>query len=329
MPRSPDPNRRAALRALAATLLPGSALGGAGCALPAPLLRIGTQVWPGYEMLYLARELGMTPPPLRLVEFASATDVLAALDTGSIEGAALTLDEALQARAEGCDLRVVAVLDVSHGADVLLLRRGLEPATPLRGLRIGLESSASALLLLDAALGEAGLLPGEVRPLRLPPEEQAAALAAGRVDAVVSFEPHASRMRAQGAVPVFDSSRMGEHIVDVLAVRADVLDREPAGVRALVSVHFQGLAAFEADRRASAAAMRPRLQLSDEELLRAYAGLKLPGVRANRAWLAGAPSRLDAQAAWLGAWMLGRGLIAQAPPAVPLADARFLPREIA
>lgn len=328
MSRLPEFHRRAALRALAAALLPAGVLG-SGCAAPAPLLRIGTQVWPGYELLYLARELGMTPRPLRLVEFPSAQDVLDALKTGSLEGAGLTLDEVLQARAEGCDLRVVAVLDVSHGADVLLLRRGLEPATPLRGLRVGLEASASALLLLEAALAEAGLVPGDVRTLRLSSDEQVAALAAGRIDAVASFEPFASRMRAQGAVPVFDSSRMGERIVDVLAVRADVLDRQPAGVRALVSVHFQGLAAFEADRRAAAAAMRPRLQLSDAELLRTYDGLRLPGARENRAWLAGTPSRLEALAAELGAWMRERGLLEPGRPATPLADARFLPKEIA
>ncbi len=94
---------------------------------PRPPLRIATNVWPGYEPLYLARELGyFDPRTVRLVEMGSSTEVLHELRNGTIDGAALTLDEALSAVAEGLPLVVVLVMDISAGADALVARPGLE-----------------------------------------------------------------------------------------------------------------------------------------------------------------------------------------------------------
>ena len=38
---------------------------------PEPILRVGTNVWPGYEPLYLARDLGYLDESIRLVEYSS------------------------------------------------------------------------------------------------------------------------------------------------------------------------------------------------------------------------------------------------------------------
>ncbi|MGB5468727.1 MAG: nitrate/sulfonate/bicarbonate ABC transporter, partial [Sedimenticolaceae bacterium] len=76
------------LLAVAALLLP--AIGQA-----AQPLRIGTNVWPGYEPLYLAaeRENWKSKLDIRMVEYPSATEVIRAFRNRALEGAALTLDE--------------------------------------------------------------------------------------------------------------------------------------------------------------------------------------------------------------------------------------------
>ncbi|WP_089415559.1 type 2 periplasmic-binding domain-containing protein [Vitreoscilla filiformis] len=114
-------------------------------------LRIGAHPWPGYELLYLARQRGqLDPQQVRLIEFPSASASLRALAVRSIEGAALTLDEVLLARSRGIDLTVVAVLNESRGADVVLVQPGLQAPGALHGKRIGVESSATGALMLDA-----------------------------------------------------------------------------------------------------------------------------------------------------------------------------------
>ena len=53
---------------------------------PTALVRIGTNVWPGYEPLYLARELGYYKDlNVRLVEYPSASEVIRAFKNKNLE----------------------------------------------------------------------------------------------------------------------------------------------------------------------------------------------------------------------------------------------------
>lgn len=61
----------------------------AGCSAPTPPLRVGSLVFPGYELVFLARESGWLDPALvRLIEMRSNTDALRALASGQLEAAA-------------------------------------------------------------------------------------------------------------------------------------------------------------------------------------------------------------------------------------------------
>ena len=65
-----------------------------------PLLRLAAHPWPGYEFVYLARDLGMLDPNLvRLIETPAATANIRALGSQVIEASSLTLDEVLTTRA--------------------------------------------------------------------------------------------------------------------------------------------------------------------------------------------------------------------------------------
>ncbi|MBF0266109.1 MAG: hypothetical protein HQL46_12645, partial [Gammaproteobacteria bacterium] len=83
-----------------------------------PFLRVGTNLWPGYETLYLAQNKSFyNTDKIRLVELPSATEVMHAFRSKNIEVAALTLDEAMSLADTGLDIKVFLVMDISHGAD--------------------------------------------------------------------------------------------------------------------------------------------------------------------------------------------------------------------
>ncbi len=146
------------------TFAAAAALG--GCSFGEPLLRLGAQPWPGYELLYLAREKGwLDGDAIRLVEMPSASDSIQALFAGALEGAALTLDEVLSVSAAGLSLKVVAVLDVSLGADVLLAQPRFRTLAELKGRRVGVENSATGALMLEGALAAAQLSLREIVPV--------------------------------------------------------------------------------------------------------------------------------------------------------------------
>lgn len=299
-----------------------------GCRSPEPMLRVASNVWPGYETLYLARALGRYDERrIRLVEMPSTTDVLRALSADLIEGAALTLDEMLGALDAGLDLVAVLVFDVSHGADVLMARSDIADLAGLAGRRIGVEQTAVGALMLDAALRTAGLAQTDVRPVYLTVDRQRAAFESGSVDAVVTFDPVAGVLARQGARRLFDSSRIPGAIVDVLAMRRGVLPHQPQALRALLDGHFHALSRLRLAPTEMAPLMAPRLRQAPAEVLESLQRIQQPDLAANRIWLGGSAPQLQRSADALQRVMLHAGLLGQPLALNHLCDPAWLPQQ--
>lgn len=277
--------RTSSRRSCALALLGALSLGLA-CARPERPLRVGANVWPGYEPLYLAGELGhYRGRSIQLFSFSSATEVIRAYRNGLIDVAALTADEALLASRGREGDRIVLVCDFSAGADALVARPQIGSLAELRGKRVGVETTAVGAYLLARGLERGGLATSEVQVVSLPRDEQPAAMATGTVDAVVTFEPHRSRILATGARQLFDSSQIPGEIVDLLLARPGLDPSQERALAALVAGWFQALAQLQASPEAAATFMARREAVSREEFLRSLRGLALPDRRANLALL--------------------------------------------
>ena len=262
-------------------------LGVSACQPPLPVLRVGAIPFAGYGFLFLAHDLGLLAPHrVQMKELRSSTDVLRALASGRLEAAALTLDEVLTGLQGGIPLTVVAVLDQSAGADVVMARPPIQRAADLRGRRIGVESSAVGAFMMAALLDAAALRAQDVQLVQVALPDSATAYRQGRADAVVTAEPWASQLEAEGAQRVFDSRAIPGRIVDVLAVRTELLATQAAQVRVLVDSHFDALARYQKDRAPLAPLLAPVLQLPADQVDQAFRGLDLPSRQANQALMA-------------------------------------------
>jgi NitT/TauT family transport system substrate-binding protein len=298
-----------------------------GCTATAePGLRIATNPWIGYELLYLSRELGqLENTGVRLVELLSNTDSVQALAAGTVDGAGLTLDEALAARAAGLDLKIVLVFDFSAGADVLMARSGINQLAELKGKRIGVEQTGVGALMLDAALQRAGLVAADVRVIGLTVDQHLAAFQNGQVDALVTFEPIAGQVAAAGGQPLFDSRAIPGSIVDVLALSSKALQANPQTARQLLERYFQALAYLRQNPADAAQRMAPRLGLTPAAVQTGYQKLVLPDLAENRRLLGGTPSPLETSAATLATLMLREKLLAREVGVTNFIDASYLP----
>lgn len=313
--------RRAALRT-AATWALGGAL--AGCAEPVPPLRVGSIVFPGYELPFLAREKGwLDEREVRLVEMLSNTDTLRALAAGQLEAAMLTLDEMLSARADGVNLRAVLILDVSHGADVVLARPPLT-LRELAGRRVAVEDSAGGAIMLSALLAAAGLPIEQVRKVSFTLDRSVDHYRQQQADFIITVEPWASQLERQGARRVFDSTRIPGRIVDVLAVRADAAQRQASAVRHLVAAHFRAQEYWLRDPEQAATLMAARLQMGAGDVPQAFRGLQLLDVQDNRAWMR-PDGRLAATLQDLQRAMLHDALLQRIAGVADIADPAYLP----
>ena len=318
-PRPPAPRRRRLLCVLGAA---GASAWLGACEAPPSPLRLGAQVFPGYELLYLARELGQLDPALvRLVDMPSASPTQRALGARALPAASLTLDEVRAARDLGLPLAVVLVFNVSMGADVLLAQPDVATLQGLRGRRVGVEATAVGALMLDAALHAAGLPLDAVRVVPLAADEHERAFLAGRVEALVTYDPMRQRLLAIGARPLFSSRDSPGLVMDVLAVHRERLGVQRPAVAAAVRAHLAGRQAFVAEPAAHAARLAPRLGLPVAGVPAAFAGLELPDRVRNQALLA---TGVPAAASRLHAVMRRSGLVQGAFEASGLVDASFV-----
>jgi len=280
------------------------------CQPPPSTLRIGTNVWQGYEPLYLARDQGYYgDSQIRLVEYTSATQLLQAFRNGAIDGATLTLDEALQLAQYGGDFGIVLVLDFSHGADALLARADIDSLAGLRGKRVGMENTALGTYMLTRALQKAGLSTQDVTPVTVRVDEHERAYRDGRVDALVSFEPARSRLRALGAIELFNSSEIPNEVMDVLVLRRSSMEKNPVQVHDLLQGWFRSLDSIVSDASGTARKMAPRLGISPEQVIATFLEIKLADQESNRVMLTADPPRLPEIAGNLQQIMLGNQLL--------------------
>lgn len=299
-----------------------------GCEQARAPFRVGTNIWIGYESLYVAEHKGyFADKPIRLVTMHNATEIQQALRSGVLEAAALTLDETLNLLQEGVDIRVVLVMDSSHGADVLMATPEIATLADLRGKRIGVESTAVGAVMLQGALEAGGLTPADVQVIDMGIQQHIAAYLEGRVDAVVSFEPVRSELLKSGAKVLFDSSDIPDRVIDVLVTTGDVAKRHGDALEALVAGHFRALEDYRSSPIDTAVIMKRRQGMSPEEIVESYKGLRIPDLAENRRYLSAPSPVIEESAGHLARLMYEHRLLQREPDPKGIADDRFLPRK--
>jgi NitT/TauT family transport system substrate-binding protein len=256
-------------------------------------MRIGTNVWPGYEPLYLAREMGeYAGNELRLVELPNASEVIRAYRNGVLDAAAVTMDEALLLVQYHPDFSILLIMDYSHGGDVILARPPIDSLEKIRGKRIGFENTALGSYVISRALEIAGIGREEITVVPVFVDEQERAYDEQRVDAVVTFEPVRTKLLAKGAIQIFDSRSIPKEIVDILIVRNSFLEQQPQSVRQLLKGWFAALDKLSAMPDEAHGIIARRLAITRQETKDSYRGLLLPGLAENKAMLFGSPPPL-------------------------------------
>jgi len=277
---------------------------------PQAPLRIGTSVWPGYEPLHLASEMGyFDKMPIKLVEYTSASEVIRAFRNGAIDGALLTLDEVILLAETGLDVKAVLVLDVSHGGDVVLAKPERKTLRDLKGRKIGVETTALGAYVLTPALQRSGMTVSDVTVVPVEIGEHQRAYERGIVDAVVTFEPVKTKILNMGARKLFDSSQIPGEIVDILVIRGDFLKKNRGQIEGVLKGWFRALNYMKENPAKAAGIMAKREQISAGEFELSLEGLRIPDIKENRAMLGGTSPGLRKPAELLIKVMIGNQLI--------------------
>jgi len=284
---------------------------------PQPPMRVGAVLWPGNESLFFAASRGwLVPRDFRMVETSRGSETIRALRNGTIDAAALTLDEVVRAMHDGVDPVLLLLLDESHGADAVLARPGLASLADLRGKRIGLQVNSVSAYLLRRALEVGQLRPDEVQIVNVAPDLHEAFLARGEVDAVATHEPFRSQLLGAGATELFNSKAIPGEITDVLVVHRDYLEAHPQ--RAADLHHAWHQARLQAATADSVAGASARLGLSEPAFASMLAGLTIFDAPETEAVWLKQRERLLVDMTFIQARLAEAGLISKRVPIEPL-----------
>ena len=273
-------------------------------------IRLGTNVWLGYEPLYLARSLGyFAADEVKLVEFMSTSEVMRAFTNQSLDAAALTLDEALLLLERGADISIVLVHDISNGADVILGKPKVADMQSLVGKRIGVEGSAVGAYTLSRALELHKLSPKDVTIVQLEINEHTRAYKENHIDAVVTFEPVKTTLLKAGAHEFFSSREIPGEIVDVLVVSNPAYTHHKKHITLLINSWFKALDYLHNFPEDAAQRMIARQKMTAEELLHSFNSLHFPTKEENIRLITGSNPTLLTSAQRLQNVMLANKLL--------------------
>lgn len=295
-------------------------------------LALAYHPWSGYAPLHLLHQLKLLAPDvLRTLDTNSASESMALLRSGQVQAAALTLDEVLLARAQGVSLTVVALLDISAGADMVLGHPHLQNLSLLKGKRVGHETGAVGELMFHSLLSAAQLPPSAVTSVAVPVDDHESAWLSGKVDAVVTFEPAAGRLLKAGAVRLFDSRQLPKDLViaDVLAVLTPALDTQADHIRQLLQALFRAQNHLHTHLLDSQYRLAPWIGLPPAQVMSAFAGLRLTRWPENRSQLTGDPPPLARTAQSLAAFLQTQQLVSGPIPLDHIINGTLLPLEAA
>jgi NitT/TauT family transport system substrate-binding protein len=272
--------RRDFLKLGAGLLVAGAFPTLAGCKAATPLT-IATSNWPGYAFLSVAMENGtFSPEVVRLVKTSSIAASIKLLSEGRVDGAAITLDEALRLKQQGIELSVVLLFDVSVGGDALLAKPEVKTLADLKGKRLGLENSTLAELMLDKALEAARLTRQDL--VVVPMEDHEKAWNTLGLDAIITYEPNASKFESNGALRLFDSHEVPDTILDVLAVRSELVDHYQHQLRALIKANLIEANNWKHNPVDTSFHLSKVMDVPAEKVAEQFRGLQIPDLEYNR-----------------------------------------------
>jgi NitT/TauT family transport system substrate-binding protein len=283
-----------------------------GCHSKEAPLRVATTTWIGSEFFHLAEHLGLyQDKPFKLITMPSSTSVMRAIATDSVEVASLTLDEVLTLAAQNVPINILAVVDISHGADVVLAKPHVNSTAQLKGKHIAVEQSAVGAIMLYDLLHYAQLSLAEVTIEYFTIDQHMEAFNLAHIDVVITYEPVASKLRALGGHAIYSSAQNDAHIIDVIIATDKALAKAQHSLVQLMQGFWQAQQQYLAKPEQHQAWLQQRLDLTAPQISQAFTGIKLPSLADNVNWYAGAPSKLLTKANDIQNMLLDAKIIAQ------------------
>jgi len=252
------------------------------------------------------------------------------LESGQVDAAALTIDEALTVREAGTKIKLVLIFDISTGADVIIGNNSFSEPHQLVNKRIAYTPGPLPMLILAKFFESSEVLDWDnVELMPVVSSEHQSVIQEGKAEAVVTSPPASQQLILDNKNILFDSSEMPNLIFDVLAVRESSLNfSNRRQIKNLIKAHFEGRQHFISNPYDASFRLSQKFRLSAQEVINTYRGLVLPDLRENHRLLGGDSPQIQRYATEIVKVLSSHGLISPIVSTDELFTDEYLPTEL-
>jgi len=295
-------------------------------------VKMGFNNWPGYMPWKVAEVEGLFEKhnlKADITWFSQLSDMLNAYNTGNVDTTGLTTGDLITAAVKGVKSKVILMMDYSNGGDGILATDDVKSVADFKGKTVYVEKGTVGEHMLLLALQKNGLKAEDIKIINMPADTAGAAFAAGKADIVVTYEPFMSKgiaSRGNGKI-IFSTKDLPGLIPDLMTLRQEVVDKNPAIAQAMVDTWFDALKYQQEHPDEALAIEAKQAGVSPEEFQKDRDVLKF--LTPKEAALAFDPNDKTVSLFYNGAgiaeFLQKEKIIDQAPPSIDtLIDDRFL-----
>ena len=240
-------------------------------------LSVGVNVWVGWMPWWIVDEKDMLKKHGANAElrfFGVQSDSMTALAAGHIDANSLATNDVLSVNASGVPTSIINLTNESAGAD-MLITRGVEKFEDLKGKQIGVEIGGVSHFFLAKLLDENGMSQDDVQLRNMTAANAGSAFLSGSIDAVVTWEPHATKAVEGGGEILGSSKDTPNAVVDVLAVRNSVLEDRREDLGKVLAAWFDALEFVETNPEEAFSIMAEASDVSVEQMKAMWSGVRM------------------------------------------------------
>ncbi|WP_111642125.1 putative urea ABC transporter substrate-binding protein [Marinimicrobium alkaliphilum] len=224
---------------------------GAALADDRPSFKMAWTIYAGWMPWAYADEFGIVDKwadkygiKIEVIQFNDYIESINQFTAGDIDACGMTNMDALTIpAASGVDTTGLILGDYSNGNDGILLKSA-ERFEDIRGREVHLVELSVSHYLLARGLDRHGMSERDVRVVNTSDADAVSAFMTPGVTAAAIWNPQLSIVKDQypNALEVFDSSQIPGEIIDMMAVKTEVLEAHPELGKALVGAWLETLA---------------------------------------------------------------------------------------
>jgi NitT/TauT family transport system substrate-binding protein len=297
----------------------------AGTAAQEAKVNIGISGWTGFAPLTLAAQAGIFKKngvDATVKKIPQQTRHLA-IASGDVQCAATTAETWLVWNANGVATKQIFQLDKSYGADGMATRAGVAKIADLKGKTIGSQApGTSPYFVMAWMLKKNGLTPKDVKVVSIDPGPAAQAFLAGQYDAVMTYEPYLSSIRAKPDAGKIIATTLDYPVVmDTFGCTPKYLADNAKVAKAITESYFQALDMIAREPQKAYEIMGADVKQGGEQFAKSASYLRWQDRAANQKFFAGELQGFLKEA---GQLLLEMGIIKSVPDVASTIDPSYI-----